>query len=267
MAARDTQLTDDIEAAALGYLARGWSVVPIRAREKRPLIAWQAYQQRRATEDDVRGWYGRWPDANVAIVTGVVSGLVVVDVDPRHGGDSSLAHLERDHGPLPRTVEAVSGGGGRHIYLAHPGEHVHNKVALAPGVDLRGDGGLVVAPPSVHPSGARYVWRPGQAPQELPLAPLPSWLLGTVTPEDGRLGHPLEYWRRLIAEGVPEGSRNNTIAALAGHLLWHGVDPDVVTELLLTWNRARCRPPLTDAEVVRTAESITRLHRQRADEE
>jgi hypothetical protein len=91
--------------------------------------------------------------------------------------------------------------------------------------------------------------------------------LAEVTPEGGRLGHPLEYWRRLVTDGVPEGSRNNTIASLAGHLLWHGVDRDVVTELMLTWNRARCRPPLTDVEVVRTVESITRLHRQRADEE
>jgi hypothetical protein len=267
MEMRDMHPTGHVEAAALGYLARGWSVVPIRAREKRPLIAWQMHQQRRASEDDVRAWFARWSDANIAIVTGAVSGLVVVDIDPRHGGDSSLAHLEREHGPLPRTVEAISGGGGRHVYFAHPGGHVHNKVALAPGIDLRGDGGLVVAPPSVHPSGARYAWRAGQAPGELPLAPLPGWLLAEVTPDGGRLGHPLEYWRRLVTEEVPEGSRNSTIASLAGHLLWHGVDPDVVTELLLAWNRTRCRPPLTDAEVVRTVESITRLHRQRADED
>lgn len=257
----------EVEAAALDYLARGWSVVPIRARDKRPAIAWQVYQQRRAAERDVRAWFARWPDANIGIVTGAVSGLVVVDVDPGHGGDQSLASLEREHGPLPRTVEAVSGGGGRHVYFAHPGGHVHNKVALAPGIDVRGDGGLIVAPPSVHPGGARYRWRAGHAPHELPLAPLPGWLLAEVSPAGGRLGHPLEHWRRLVADGVPEGSRNNTIASLAGHLLWHGVDPDVVTELLLSWNRVRCRPPLSDAEVVRTVESITRLHRQRSDGE
>lgn len=253
------------EQAALDYLRRGWSVVPVRAREKRPLIAWQAYQQAPPTEEEVRGWFGRWPQANLAIVTGAVSGLVVLDVDPKHGGDASLSRLEREHGPLPVTVEAVSGGGGRHLYFAHPGGQVHNKVGLAPGIDLRADGGLIVAPPSVHPSGARYAWRARHAPQDLPLALLPRWLLPDGSAEAGRLGHPLAYWRELIAEGVPQGSRNSTIASLAGHLLWHGVDADVVTELLLCWNRERCRPPLDDEEVVRTVGSIAHLH-ERGDE-
>jgi len=250
------------QQAALDYLDRGWSVVAVRAREKHPLIAWQVYQQRHATADDVRAWFARWPNANVGVVTGVVSGLVVMDVDPRHGGNDSLAELEREHGPPPSTVEAISGGGGRHLYFAHPGGHVHNRAALAAGIDLRGDGGLIVAPPSIHPSGRAYQWRAGHAPHEIALAPLPGWLLGEITGAGGPRGHPLAYWRRLIGEGVPEGSRNNTITSLAGHLLWHGVDPDVVAELLLCWNRERCRPPLPDQEVVRTVDSIIRLHRR-----
>jgi hypothetical protein len=251
--------------AALDYLRRGWSVVPVRPREKRPLVAWQPYQQAPPTAEEVRAWFVRWPQANVAIVTGAVSGLVVLDVDPKHEGAASLSRLEREHGPLPFTVEAVSGGGGRHLYFAHPGGQVHNRVALAPGIDLRGDGGVIVAPPSVHPSGARYAWRAQHAPQDVPLAPLPRWLLRHGPGESGRMGHPLAYWRGLIAEGVAQGSRNSTIASLAGHLLWHGVDADIVTELLLCWNRARCRPPLDDAEVVRTVESIARRHEQGGD--
>lgn len=251
------------EPAALDYLARGWSVVPVRPREKRPLIAWQAYQHVRPRAEDVRDWFGRWPEANVAIVTGAVSGLVVLDVDPKHGGDASLSRLEREHGPLPFTVEAVSGGGGRHLYFAHPGGHVRNQVGLAPGIDLRADGGVIIAPPSVHPSGARYGWRPHHSPQETALAAMPRWLLQPPAPEHP--GHPLAYWRELLAAGVPEGNRNSAIASLAGHLLWHGVDPEVVTELLLCWNRARCRPPLADEEVVRTVASITHLHQRTAD--
>jgi hypothetical protein len=257
-------MSRDVQKAALEYLAHGWSVVPVRAREKRPLLAWQIYQQQRPAVADVRAWFARWPEANVAIVTGVVSGLVVVDVDREHGGEVSLVRLEREHGPLPHTVEAISGGGGRHLYFAHPGGHVHNKVGIAPGIDLRGDGGVIVAPPSIHPSGARYAWCKGRAPDDLRLAPLPSWLLTQVDPDGEHHGHPLAHWRRLLVEGVPEGSRNSSIASLAGHLLWHGVDPDVVTELLLSWNRARCRPPLSDEEVARTVDSITRLHRRGA---
>ena len=74
------------------------------------------------------------------------------------------------------------------------------------------------------------------------------------------------YWRHLVREGVLEGERNSTIASLSGHLLWHGVDPDVAVELLLCWNAVRCRPPLSDDEVVRTAESIVRLHRRHAEQ-
>lgn len=248
--------------AALAYLARGWSVMPVRPREKRPLVAWQAYQTAPPTEDEVRAWFARWPDANVAIVTGRVSGLVVLDVDPQHEGEASLAELEREHGPLPMTVEAVSGGGGRHLYFAHPGGEIHNRAGLAPGIDLRGDGGLIVAPPSIHPSGRPYRWRPGHDPDHMRLAPLPHWL---YAPEGPRRGHPLAYWRSLIAQGVPEGQRNSTIASLAGHLLWHGVDPDVVAELLLCWNRERCQPPLSDEEVLRTVASIARLHEREAE--
>jgi hypothetical protein len=75
-----------------------------------------------------------------------------------------------------------------------------------------------------------------------------------------RIGRSLSDWRRLVREGVAEGRRNSTIASLTGHLLWHGVDPDVALELLLAWNRARCRPPLDDAEVAQVVASITRLH-------
>ncbi len=80
-----------------------------------------------------------------------------------------------------------------------------------------------------------------------------------------RAGRSLTEWRALVREGVPEGTRNSTIASLTGHLLWHGVDPDVALELLLAWNRLRCRPPLDDDEVAGVVASIARLHRQEDD--
>ncbi|MHC4550153.1 MAG: bifunctional DNA primase/polymerase [Planctomycetota bacterium] len=242
-----------VERAAHDYLARGWSVVPLRPAEKRPLLPWQEFQVRRAQRDDVAAWFRRWPEADVGIVTGLLSRLLVLDVDPRHGGDASLARL----GSLPATIEAATGGGGRHLYFAHPGGLVRNRVGLAPGVDLRGDGGYVVAPPSRHASGRRYVW--SRAPGEADPAPAPEWLLREAT-GPRRRGHPVSHWRRVVHEGVAEGARNNTIASLAGHLLAHDVDPEVLTELLICWNAVRCQPPLPLAEVVRTVESITHLH-------
>jgi hypothetical protein len=253
-------MTKKIAQLALEYLRRGWSVIPVRPHDKRPAIRWLEYQHRLASEDEIKDWYQRWPDGNVGIVTGEVSGLVVLDIDPKHDGDSSLAELIQEHGPLPHTIEAISGGGGRHVYFAHPGGIVRNKVGLVPGIDLRGDGGCVVAPPSVHASGKCYSWLQGHDPQHTTLAPSPIWLLREATGVQQRLGHTLEYWRHLVAEGVAEGERNYTIASLTGHLLWHGVDSDVTQELLLCWNRIRCQPPLSDDEVIRTVDSISHLH-------
>jgi hypothetical protein len=253
-------MSSTIAQAALEYLQRHWSVIPVLPFEKRPAIRWMAFQNRYASEDEVRGWFEQWPTANVGIVTGAISGLVVLDIDPKHGGNASLAELVVQHGPFPHSIEALTGGGGRHIYFSHPGGLVRNKAGIMAGMDLRGDGGFIVAPPSVHESGNLYSWTEGHSPRTVTPAPMPAWLLQMVMGQTQRHGHVLAYWRNLLKEGVPEGERNNTIASLAGHLLWHGVDPDVVQELLLCWNHVRCRPPLTDDEVVRTVDSITRLH-------
>jgi len=245
-------------AAARGYLALGWSVLPVRPRDKRPLIRWEPLQEARPSEADVAGWFEQWPDANLGVVTGAISNLIVLDVDPKHGGDDTLQLLERRFGPLPQTVESHTGGGGRHLYFRHPGYPVRNRAGLGQGIDLRGDGGYVVAPPSVHPSGTPYAWLAGRSPDALALAPLPRWLLTATGASRARRS--LEDWRTLVRQGVPEGQRNSTVASLTGHLLWHGVDPGIALELLLCWNRTRCRPPLDDAEVAQVVRSITHLH-------
>ena len=249
--------------AALDYGRLGWSVIPIECRGKRPLIRWQVYQYRRVDPAEMAEWFRRWPDANIGVVTGMVSNLVVLDLDPRHGADASLEQLEREHGPFAETVEARTGGGGRHLYFAHSGQILRNRVGIAPGVDLRGDGGYVVAPPSVHACGESYRWE--RSPHVSCLTPLPEWLLRAEPDDRTHRGHPLNHWRRLLREGVAEGERNNTIASLAGHLLWHGVDPEVTAELLLSWNVTRCRPPLDYEEVLRTVESIVRRHQREED--
>jgi Bifunctional DNA primase/polymerase, N-terminal/Primase C terminal 1 (PriCT-1) len=238
-----------ITSVSKDYMRRGWSIIPIRLGDKRPFVRWEQFQHRRADEAETCDWFRTCPEAGIGIVTGTVSGLVVLDVDVRHGGDAALQRLEREHGRLPTTVECRTGGGGRHLYFAHPGGLVRNKVGLAPGIDLRADGGYVVAPPSLHASGLRYVWVAGRAPDDMAVTPLPDWLRRYAIDEPTRRGYPIAHWRRLISEGVTVGERNNTLASLAGHLLRHRVDAVVVMELLLCWNRSRCRPPLADEEV------------------
>ena len=259
MADQDVQTRD----AALDYLRRGWSVVALRPRGKFPLVRWEPFQYRAPEVAEVERWYRRWPDANVGIVTGQVSGLVVLDVDPRHGGEDSMAEWAEAGRRFPDTVEATTGGGGRHLYFQAPKVLLRNRVGLAPGIDLRANGGLIVAPPSLHPSGRRYAWRAGRGPADRPIASLPDWLFRLATEDGARGGHTIGHWRRLVAEGVREGVRNTTIASLAGHLLWHGVDPRVTMELLLCWNQVRCRPPLDDEEVAGVVASIRRLHEAR----
>jgi hypothetical protein len=90
--------------AALAYAEGGWSVVPARVTGKRALVPWKPWQEAAADPEQLRAWWRRWPRANLAVVTGRISGIVVVDVDPRHGGDQTLAQLERDHGDLPRSA-------------------------------------------------------------------------------------------------------------------------------------------------------------------
>ncbi len=257
----------DCLSAALDYAARGWSVIPVRPHAKVPCIAWQEFQDRHPDEAEIRDWFRRWPDANVGIVTGPVSRLVVLDIDPGHGGDDSLLDWQQRHGPLPPTLEAISGGGGRHLYFLSADPALRNRAALLPGIDLRARGGLIVAPPSIHPSGNYYLWRDGRSPAERPALPLPARLRDWLRRETPH-GHPLAHWRDLVRDGVAEGARNSTIASLCGHLLWHGVDPDVALELLLAWNRSRCRPSLDDAEVADVVASISKLHeREDSDDE
>jgi hypothetical protein len=129
-----------MNAAVHDYMGRGWSIIPIRPGDKRPLARWEEFQHRHPTETEVGVWFYRCPEAGIGIVTGAISGLVVIDVDVGHGGDESVERLEREHGHLPGTVECRTGGGGRHLYFAHPGGLVRNKIGLARSVRILGRG-------------------------------------------------------------------------------------------------------------------------------
>ncbi|MEJ7719803.1 MAG: bifunctional DNA primase/polymerase [Ilumatobacteraceae bacterium] len=139
------------------------------------------------------GWWRS--DDGASIVTGAAPRLVVVDVDPRHDGDDTLNDLETEHGPLPDTVESVTGGGGRHIYLRMPDGSTYPRndqtgITLGAGVDIRGDGGQVVAPPTIHPdTHVEYVWEVEHSPFDgVAVAAAPDWLVELLTaqPEQAR---------------------------------------------------------------------------------
>jgi hypothetical protein len=246
-----------IPHVALKYKALGFSVLPVQRVDKKPLIPWQEFQKRLPTEEEVARWWQRWPAANLAIVTGKVSGVVVLDVDGPEG-EASLRGRQ-----VPPTPTVLTGK-GRHLYFRWPGFEARNFARKLPGLDFRGDGGYVVAPPSVHASGRRYRWADYLGIEDVPLAPCPAWLLELLQPVKRQgLARSVDDWRRLVSEGVTEGQRNDSIAALAGHLLRKYVDPLITLELCLAWNRVKCRPPLPDDEVAVTVDSVARLELKR----
>lgn len=131
-----------------------------------------------ATRDAVtiKRWWMRWPQAHIGVATGAMSGIVVVDIDPRNGGEEALHDLEDTHGKLPVTPHALTGGGGSHfIYLRPKAAHVASR-PMARGVDIKADGGYVIAAPSGHLSGRQYTWELTQALGDTPLAELPAWI-------------------------------------------------------------------------------------------
>ncbi|MGC8724912.1 MAG: bifunctional DNA primase/polymerase, partial [Acidobacteriota bacterium] len=173
--------------------------------------------------------------------------------------------LESRFGGLPVTVTAQTGGGGRHLVFRHPGIRVPNSAGLlGPGLDVRGDGGYIVAPPSLHASGCRYAWDGARHPAHMEPATLPDWLLKRLK---GAPGHPSlqvphSSLGDLVLASVCEGQRNTSLARLAGHLLRHRVDPFVTAGLLKSWNLQSCQPPLAEEELIRTLESIAASERR-----
>ena len=148
-------------------------------------------------------------------------------------------------GLLPETVEVITGNGGRHVYFKLPdfdeAPSIKNTAGkLGQGLDTRGDGGYVVAPPSIHPSGKAYYWSVDLGSE---FAAAPVWLIGLVSapPAVTQLDdfRPQQHWTALARHGVSKGSRNTTIASLAGRYLARGIHPAEVNELLLAWNIAR----------------------------
>jgi len=262
--------------AALGYAALGWRVFPIRCPVftefgvccscgkkdcnpgKHPYFR-NPYKSVTRNPDKIEEWWADHPDANIAIATGTKSGLVVLDVDPRNGGDESLAELIRKFGDLPNTVTALSGGGGDHYYFSHLGGNIKSKAFGPdyPGLDIKADNGCIIAPPSLHETGEKYRWVEGLEPQHTELAPLPSWILDQVrnrkTKKPAKGKSPSD---QLSQTGIfTKGYRNNSMIRAGGSLNQFCYTETEVFRHLMLFNQNRCDPPLPESEVQSVADS------------
>jgi len=233
----------------------------------------------------IKLWWHREPQANLGIEC---TGLIVVDVDSRDGGDESLRALEREHGELPLTWRSITGGGGEHIFFRCPDSvEVLNVVAkqskdppLGPGIDIRTKGGYVIAPPSKHISGRTYEWNVDFHPADVPLAVAPDWIVERLTTARGTTnsnGMPNEpigsdIWSQLTRQPITQYP-DDAAARIAGHFFCHNCDYELVLGMLHAWNTTWCKPPLNDDELKdvvdrianREAEKIrARLNRKRS---
>lgn len=257
--------------AAMRYAGTGWRVFPVyevsdagcacgktrcQNAGKHPRI--NDWGSEAATDaKKIKAWWGQWPDANIGIATGRDSGIVVLNVDPRHGGDQSLKDLQNEHGQLPDTWVVKTGGGGTHYYFEMPdGVRLGNSAGqLGRGLDIRGDGGFVVAPPSIHISGAEY-----EISRALVLAQLPDWIriAGTASTggDENRTRRP-----PISGEEVLEGRRNNYLASVAGKMRRAGTTDNERLAALMGINVVLCQPPLAENEVAAIAQSVSRYGR------
>jgi putative DNA primase/helicase len=229
------------KAAAADYRRDGWCPIPIKRGTKYPALdELDPYLSRPATQEELRSW--AW--SGVGIVTGPVSGVLVLDVDGPEG-ETELNKYGHPATPMARTPS-----GGMHLYFKHPEHHVRTRIKVAPGLDVKASGGYVVAPPSVGENGRAYEWI--LSPEEAELADPPEWLMQLLERE--RAKGPAAP----VGERIPPGKRNDVLASLAGSMRRRGMGEAEILAALQVTNEQRCQPPLEGEEVEKIAGSVAR---------
>lgn len=246
------------ELKALGYLERGWPLIPLYETKggqcacNSPDCASPGKHPRtkngcKDASDQplvICQWWNHWPNANIGVATGPSSGIAVVDIDPRHGGDKSWKEFSVKY-LLPPTLSVNTGGGGLHLYYKYPTQGIRNKTNLLPGIDIRGEGGYIVAPPSIHASGDAYQWANG-----LPILEFPSELLELANAE--------KKIKKNSAPLIKNGTRNSTLFSLASLLRRQGMESSGIQSALIALNHAVCEEPLPDHEIHSISRSVTK---------
>lgn len=267
----------DVESrldAALSYARGGFAVLPLHSAlgdscscgrvscssvGKHPRTP-RGVKDATTNQAKITGWYEKWPDANLGIATGQISGVVVLDIDVGIGKDGplSLEHLKAEYGELPETVRSETGGGGFHLFFRWTGQNIGSRTSLRPGIDFRGDGGYVVVPPSVHVSGQSYVWEASSSLDRSKLADVPKWLLNIVRGPSQNGSRPTTRSDLPERGAIPNGTRNTTLASMGGAMRAVGFEYPAIRKALLGHNAAHCDSPLDDREVAKIATSVAR---------
>ncbi len=257
--------------AAIEYARRGLRVIPLYPLTRELVCTcragaecgnssgkhpWLREWQKKATTDErqILHWWRERPLSGIGIATGAGSGIIALDVDPRHNGDETLRTLIASYGELPATPINLTGSGGQHYCFRHPGRPVPNDAqgALGPGLDIRGDGGLIVVEPSLHYGGRCYAWDVEAHLFDIPPAAMPDWMVSMLC---GRSGKPSTA---PLPDRIPQGQRNSALASLGGAMRRRGASEQAILAALAQENSDRCDPPLSAEELEQIARSVGR---------
>jgi Protein of unknown function (DUF3987)/Bifunctional DNA primase/polymerase, N-terminal/Primase C terminal 1 (PriCT-1) len=251
----DDPAEHNLALSALAYVAAGFPVFPVLGKTQ-PLTE-HGCKDASCDLAQVRRWWRTYPHANIAFATGAA--FWALDVDPRHGGDAALAELERTHGALPDTVRVLTGNGGTHYYFSADERIGCSTGGLPPGLDVKGAGGYVIAPPSIHPETGRfYTFEIGAGLGDIAQAAGPTWLADMILADAPR-------GRRATddpGEPIPKGRRHHTLLRHAGKLRWLGYGAIEILAVFRAINATRCVPPLEDDELAELAEDVARRYGQ-----
>lgn len=231
------------------YTSFGWSIFPVNGKVP---FAKGGFHQAVDDCEQAEKLFKPHPGCNLAVATGKVSGIFVLDIDIKKEtkGDESLIELTKKYTPLPNTILAKTWSGGFHYYFNYPHDIIiKNKAGIQPGIDIRGDGGYVVAPPSVI-EGKTYEWI--NHPDKTNIADAPEWLIQLIIEHKPVID--------LSAEngGVIRENRNDTLMYMGVGLRRMGWNGERINELLQETNTLRCKPPLSDTEVTKISKSVAR---------
>lgn len=240
---------------ALRLVKSGLAVFPLLPRSKVPIQKGGFHGASRDLST-VRGWWTKWPSANIGLPTGAINDLVVLDIDPRNGGEMSLAELVAEGLEIPESIEVITGGGGRHLYFRHSthGFPCHQNLLGKPGLDFKSNGGYVVCPPSIHESGNFYKFIGSLILGKDRLSPLSSTLIELLT-KAGRRG---SRGASVLPARLIHGQRNATLFKNACSLARGGGGEFEIFEWLSIVNRTRCEPPLPQDQIQTIARSAAR---------
>ncbi|WP_051343962.1 bifunctional DNA primase/polymerase [Alicyclobacillus herbarius] len=249
---------------AVRYAQQGWPVFPCQAGGKRPLTR-HGYKDATTELERIDEWACAFPNANLAVATGRVSKVWVLDIDLRHGGMVNWRELVTEHASIAPTWCVRTGGGGWHLYFRYSHDAPIGcgvGSGRLQGIDWRGDGGYVLVPPSRTEQAYAWVVGPGTA----SVVEAPHWLVDLLSSSKSIVDESVQFAPsrtelsrlnelRAIAQGVSEGVRNTAASRLCGYLLRHRVDPYIVQSLMIAWNFQN-RPPLPHNELLRVVDSI-----------